>query len=126
MAKQKLNPLHIFWHILRNDIHRLEYDPQTQYHYHLTMTRYWALNFPVIIVLFFVFPQLWVAIALFINTIYSLYANLATDFGAVPASYAALKADEIKRLQNKNLQQTAAVPGALLEAQADQRAEFDA
>ncbi len=88
MPKFKHSPLFIFWHILRNNIHQLAYDPQTQYRYHLAMARYWALNFPVIIALFFFLPHLWVAIALFINTIYSLYANLATDFGAVPASYA--------------------------------------
>ena len=99
MPKLKYNPFFILWHILRNDVHRLEYDPKTQYRYHIFMTRYWVLNFPVIIVLFFCFPKVWVAIALFINTIYSLYANLATDFGAVPASYAAVKADEIKAAQ---------------------------
>ena len=84
------NPLSLIWHVLRNDVQKCEYDPGTQWKFHLWMTRYWVANFPVVIVLFFVFPHVWVAVALFINTLYSLYANLATDFGAVPASRAAM------------------------------------
>lgn len=110
----RYNPLFILWHVLRNDIHHLEYDPRTQWRYHLIMTRYWVANFPVVIVLFFWFPHLWIAIALFLNTIYSLYANLATDFGAVPSSYGAMKAQEISDRQQNRQSYVEETPGNVI------------
>lgn len=114
MPKLKYNPLFILWHVIKNDVHKLEYDAHSQWRYHIIMTRYWALNFPVIVTLFFFMPKLWIAIALFINTMYSIYANLATDFGAVPAAYTAMQADDIKATQIAANKTVPAIPDAAI------------
>jgi hypothetical protein len=50
---------------------------------------YWLINFPLICCLFFFTPALWVKLGIFITLIYSIYANLATDYGAMSAAEAA-------------------------------------
>jgi hypothetical protein len=50
---------------------------------------YWLINFPLICCLFFFTPTLWVKLGIFITLIYSIYANLATDYGAMSAAEAA-------------------------------------
>lgn len=92
-------PLKSVWHLVRNEAHLLEFDPTTQWRLHRRMAWYWLANFPVVAVLFFGYPRLWVGVGLLLNTFYSLYANFATDFGAIPASYAAIKADQIQQAQ---------------------------
>lgn len=74
---------------LRHLIKDLEENPRTQYKVHLYATYYWVVNFPVVGVLYFCFPKLWVGIGLLLNTFYSLYANFATDYGGMSASLAA-------------------------------------
>lgn len=95
----KMNPITMLYHLLKNDAHRLEYDPAVQWKFHRKMSWYWVLNFPVVFILFFFFPKIWVGVGLLLNTFYSLYANFATDYGAIPSSYAAMKADEIAARQ---------------------------
>lgn len=77
---------------LRHIVKGLEEDPAVQARVHRIACYYWLANFPVVIALFFGFPKVWVAIALFINTIYSLYANLATDYDGLSSSQASLHA----------------------------------
>jgi hypothetical protein len=50
---------------------------------------YWLINFPLICALFFFTPALWLKLGIFITLIYSIYANLATDYGAMSAAEAA-------------------------------------
>jgi hypothetical protein len=47
---------------------------------------YWLINFPLICCLFFLTPVLWLKLGIFITLIYSIYANLATDYGAMSAA----------------------------------------
>ena len=73
---------------LRHVIKGLEDDPGVQARIHKWATVYWLVNFPVIGVLYFVFPATWLALGLLVNTFYSLYANFATDYGALSAAQA--------------------------------------
>jgi hypothetical protein len=74
---------------LRVVVHTLETDPDAQYKVHRWGCVYWILNFPVIIWLFFFHQDIWIKVGVFITLIYSLYANLATDYGAMSSAMAA-------------------------------------
>ena len=101
MTKQVRRPgfFRMVWHLVRNEAHQLEFDPQTQWQFHRKMSWYWVANFPLVAVLFFGFPRVWIGVGLLVNTFYSLYANFATDFGAIPASYAAFTTQQIQQAQ---------------------------
>ena len=64
-------------------------NPYTQYKVHMWGAIYWLINFPLICALFFFTPTLWLKLGIFITLIYSIYANLATDYGAMSAAEAA-------------------------------------
>ncbi len=76
-------------HWLRHVIHGLETDPRVQYRVHYWAALYWMLNFPVVALLFFLAPGLWLRVGIFITLVYSVYANFATDYGAMSAAMAA-------------------------------------
>lgn len=67
----------------------LETNPHTQYKVHLWGVVYWLINFPAVALLFFFEPGLWLKLGIFITLIYSIYANFATDYGAMSAAMAA-------------------------------------
>jgi hypothetical protein len=67
----------------------LSTNPYTQYKVHMWGAIYWLINFPLICALFFFMPTLWLKLGIFITLIYSIYANLATDYGAMSAAEAA-------------------------------------
>jgi hypothetical protein len=67
----------------------LETNPHTQYRVHFYGVLYWLLNFPLITLLFFFEPTLWLKLGIFITLIYSIYANFATDYGSMSAAMAA-------------------------------------
>lgn len=67
----------------------LETNARTQYKVHLYGVVYWLVNFPLITLLFFTEPALWLKLGVFITLIYSIYANMATDYGAMSAAMAA-------------------------------------
>src|ERR1700684_4570112 len=67
----------------------LSTNPYTQYKVHMWGAIYWLINFPLICCLFFFTPTLWVKLGIFITLIYSIYSNLATDYGAMSAAEAA-------------------------------------
>jgi hypothetical protein len=67
----------------------LSTNPYTQYKVHLWGAIYWLINFPLVCFLFFFTPTLWLKLGIFITLIYSIYANLATDYGAMSAAEAA-------------------------------------
>jgi hypothetical protein len=67
----------------------LETNPKTQYKVHLYGAVYWLVNFPLITLLFFTEPALWLKLGIFITLIYSIYANFSTDYGAMSSAMAA-------------------------------------
>lgn len=66
----------------------LETNPRTQYKVHLYGVVYWIINFPLVTALFFGAPALWLKWGVFITLFYSIYANFATDYGAMSAAMA--------------------------------------
>jgi len=66
----------------------LETNPHTQYKVHLYGVIYWLINFPLVAALFFGEPTLWLKWGVFITLVYSIYANFATDYGAMSAAMA--------------------------------------
>jgi len=73
----------------RHVVRDLETNPHTQYKVHLYGVIYWLINFPAVCYLFFGQPNLWTKLGIFITLIYSIYANFATDYGAMSAAMAA-------------------------------------
>lgn len=74
---------------LKHVVKGLEDDPHVQYRVHLYGAVYWLANFPLVTCLFFFAPSLWLKLGIFITLVYSIYANLATDYGAMSAAMAA-------------------------------------
>lgn len=86
---------------VRRAEHDMEFDSRTQWVFHRKMCWFWIANLaPVTALLIGIFvggthlAVVLTAIMLGLNTYYSLYANFDTEFDAVSASYAAIKADE--------------------------------
>lgn len=74
---------------MKHVVKDLETNPRTQYKVHLYGVIYWLINFPLVAALFFFTPTLWLKLGIFITLIYSIYANFATDYGAMSAAMAA-------------------------------------
>lgn len=74
---------------LRLFIKDLETNPHSQFKIHKWGVWYWLVNFPIVTALFFLEPSIWLKWGLYITLIYSIYANLATDYGALSAAMAA-------------------------------------
>ena len=83
---------------LRFIIRDLEVNPHTQYRVHLWGAVYWLVNFPAVTLLFFFAPGLWLKLGIFITLIYSIYANFATDYGAMSAALAAYGGDPLPEI----------------------------
>lgn len=76
------------YHLFNKDVHKLEYDPKTQYNFHRIAAFIWVLA--MIGVPFW--GWLWghnVGILIILEV--SLYANFATEFGSVSAAEAAMR-----------------------------------
>jgi hypothetical protein len=82
----------------------LETNPHTQYKVHLYGVVYWLINFPMIIALFFLLPALWLKLGIFITLMYSIYANFATDYGAMSAAMAAFGQDPPREIPLEPIQ----------------------
>ncbi len=76
--------------VFRLFIRDLELNPHAQYTVHKWGAFYWLVNFPLVIGLYVFEPATWVQVGVFITLIYSVYANLATDYGAMSAALAAM------------------------------------
>ena len=83
------SPLHIRHGWMNVVFKDLSTNPYTQYKVHKWGAIYWLINFPLICGLFFFTPGLWLKLGIFITLIYSIYSNLATDYGAMSAAEAA-------------------------------------
>jgi hypothetical protein len=77
--------------IMRMFIRDLETNPRAQYTVHRWGMWYWVINFPAVTALFFLSPGVWLKWGLYITLVYSIYANFATDYGAMSAAMAADK-----------------------------------
>ena len=95
MAKFRINPISAGYHLFRNDVHKLEYDPKAQFEFHRRMSAFWVCNFFLVIVVHQFFDHFWNTVSVLYLILVSLYANFATDYGAMPSSHAALKSDEV-------------------------------
>jgi hypothetical protein len=73
----------------------LETNPKTQYTVHKWGMYYWLLNFAAVALLFFLTPSLWLKLGVFIILEYSIYANFATDYGAMSAAMAAMTSEGV-------------------------------
>lgn len=67
----------------------LETNPDTQYTVHKWGVYYWLINFPLITLLFFFEPVVWLKWGIFITLQYSIYANFSTDYAGLSAAMAA-------------------------------------
>jgi hypothetical protein len=74
---------------VRGTVVKLESDPDTQYRVHRIGVIYWLINFPIVVWLFFWHRDFWEVVGIFITLVYSVYANLATDYGAMSSAMAA-------------------------------------
>jgi hypothetical protein len=79
---------------LAKDKERFETDAELQFKIHKFASYFWIVNFCVALFVFFVFPGLWASASVLYLVLVSLYANFATDYGAVSASLAAKKNKE--------------------------------
>ena len=102
MAKFRINPIAALYHLLKNDVHKLEYDPKAQFEFHRRMSFFWIFNVVIVLGLDLALNPFWQKISIVYLTLVSLYANFATDYGALPGAHAAIRGDEIEAAQNSN------------------------
>lgn len=93
---------------LRFVVKDLETNPHTQYKVHLAGAIYWLINFPLVTLLFFFEPSLWLKLGIFITLIYSVYANFSTDYGAMSAAMAAFSDTPLPVIPLESVQPPAA------------------
>jgi hypothetical protein len=72
-------------HIIKD----LEYNPKTQYKVHLVAMWFWTANFIAAVSIFLLSQGVWAKISVLYLVCISLYANWATDYGAMSAALAA-------------------------------------
>ena len=82
MARRKIAGVHLLFR-------RFEGDPKTQYTWHKWAMRFWLVNAVAVVVVFTFAPGLWRQVSVLYLVLVSLYANAATDFGAMSAAEAA-------------------------------------
>ena len=80
--------------LLKKDLNDLEYNAKAQYKFNRAATLFWLLNMPGVIGLEFVFPKFWFKISVMYLIQCSLWALVATHFGAMSASLAANNTSE--------------------------------
>lgn len=79
--------------MLTDNIHKLEYDPQAQYTFNLWAMWIWLIQMPLVAIALILFNKFWVAISIFYVAEASVWALVATHFGAMSASLAAKQQD---------------------------------
>lgn len=83
---------------LKHVVTDLETDPHVQYKVHFYGAIYWLVNFPLVTLLFFLAPALWLKLGVFITLVYSIYANFATDYGSMSAAMASFGRDPLPEI----------------------------
>jgi hypothetical protein len=81
---------------MRSLLRRFNADPAFQYKLHLVMAYFWATNFIVAIATYELAPRPWAKFSILYLLLVSLYANFATDYGAVAAAVAAKTAAKVE------------------------------
>jgi hypothetical protein len=76
-------------------LRRFNTDPRLQYRIHLVMTYVWVVNMIIAVLVYSFAPHVWATASILYLVLISLYANFATDYGAVPGSEAAISAADI-------------------------------
>lgn len=74
---------------LRHIIRSFESDPAVQYRIHMTFTYFWLVNMALALAVFLFAQGIWQRASVLYLVLVSLYANFATDYGAVSAAEAA-------------------------------------
>ena len=69
-------------------------NPRLQYRIHLTFTYIWLVNMVAALAVFVFAPAFWSRFSVLYLVVVSLYANFATDYGAVPAAEAAIQTSD--------------------------------
>lgn len=87
-----LHNRHVFLKPFLKFLKDAEDDALTQIKIHRISVRFWLGNMVLATVVFFGFPGFWAEASVFYLVLLSLYANFATDYGALIASEAALSA----------------------------------
>ena len=82
-----MTSLHRFPH--SHIVKRFEEDPTTQLKFHLFFSFLWLVNIVVAVFTYLALPAVWSHYSVLYLVVVSLYANFATDYGAVAASIAA-------------------------------------
>ena len=75
---------------------KFESDPAFQYRFHIVMTYFWVVNAGMALTVFFVSQSIWAKWSVLYLVVVSLYANFATDYGAVPGSEAAIAGERVQ------------------------------
>lgn len=76
------------------ELHKLEYDPRTQYKFNLWCAWIWLVQMPLVAIVLIMFNKFWVQISIFYVAEASVWALVATHFGAMSSSLAAFKDDQ--------------------------------
>lgn len=84
-----LHNKHIWLQPFLKFIKDAEDDAATQIKIHKVSVRFWLLNMILASIVFFGFPEFWAVASVYYLVLLSLYANFATDYGALIASQAA-------------------------------------
>jgi hypothetical protein len=88
-------PTYPHHHAIAQIARRFNADPHFQYKLHLIATYVWLLNMLVAASVFVFAQGFWARFSVFYLVLISLYANFATDYGAVPASEAAIHGEAL-------------------------------
>ena len=73
---------------------RLARDPELQYRVHLVAVLFWLAWFPLATWLFAFHRDFWDAVGIYLTLMFSLWANLTTDWSAMTATRAAKWAEQ--------------------------------
>lgn len=103
MPKLRINPLSVTYHLLKNDVHKLEYDPATQLHVNIVMARFWVANFFFVLAVFIFANQVWKVSSILYLALVSIYDSWVGHYSGIPAGYAALKSQEIQQAQTTQI-----------------------
>lgn len=88
--------------MITGEIKHLEYDPQAQYTFNLWAMWIWLVQMPLVAICLFVFNHFWVQISIFYVAEASVWALVATHFGAMSSALAAKHQDnQIQLVKSK-------------------------
>lgn len=75
--------------LVTKDIDKLEHDPKAQYTFNLWALWIWLVQMPLVLVLLLFFNRFWIQISVVYIAEASVWALVATHFGAMSAALAA-------------------------------------